>query len=126
MKKQIEIMTDKCPPAAGPYVQGLQFENLVFATQVGIGADGALVEGGIEAQTRQTMENIKAVLEAAGSSMEKVLKCTIYIANAEDKSGMNAVYSSYFTDPFPSRCCVQVAGMADGALVEMEVMAYIQ
>ena len=125
MKKQQEIFCDNVAEAAGPYVQGLTFGNFVYATQVGIDGTGALVAGGIQAQTRQTMENLRIVLEKAGSSMEKVLKCTIYIANAADKPGMNEIYQSYFTDPFPSRCCVQVAGMSDGALVEMQVEAYI-
>ena len=125
MKKQQEIFCKDVAEAAGPYVQGLKFGNFVYATQVGIDKDGNLVSGGIKAQTGQTMENIRLVLEDAGSSMDKVLKCTIYIANAEDKPGMNEVYQSYFTDPFPSRCCVQVAGMEGGALVEMQVEAYI-
>ncbi|WP_283674003.1 RidA family protein [Butyricicoccus sp. Marseille-Q5471] len=120
-----EIFCKDVAEAAGPYVQGLTFGSMVYATQVGIDRDGALVGGGIEAQTRQTMENLRLVLEQAGSSMDKVLKCTIYIANAADKPGMNAVYQTYFSDPFPSRCCVQVAGMEGGALVEMQVEAYI-
>ena len=125
MKKQCEIVSKAVAEAAGPYVQGLRYGNFVYVTQVGIDRMGNLVEGGIEAQTKQTMENIRLVLEEAGSSMDHVLKCTIYIARAEDKPGMNEVYRSYFTDPFPARCCVQVAGMEGGALVEMQVEAYI-
>ncbi len=122
MKK--EIICSEVAQAAGPYVQGLTYNGMVYCTQVGIDKSGNLVEGGISAQTKQTMENIRLVLEEAGSCMENVLKCTIYIANPEDKPGMNEVYKSYFKDPFPARCCV-IAGMEGGALVEMQVEAFI-
>lgn len=124
MKKE-EIFCPECAEAAGPYVQGLKYGQFVFATQIGIDKEGYLAKGGIEAQTKQAMENLKMILETAGSDMKNILKCTIYIADAADKPGMNRIYQSYFSDPFPARCCVQIAGMSDGALVEMEVVAYI-
>ena len=118
-----EISIESCALAQGPYVQGLDYNGMIYASQIGIDKDGNLVEGGIKAQTKQIMENFKAILESEGSSMDKVIQCNIYIVNMEDAPAMNEVYASYFTKPYPSRCCVQVAGMSGGAVVEMSLTA---
>ena len=118
-----EISIESCALAQGPYVQGLVYNGMIYASQIGIDKDGNLVEGGIRAQTKQIMDNFKAILESEGSSMDKIIQCTIYIVNMEDAPAMNEVYASYFTNPYPSRCCVQVAGMSDGAVVEMSLTA---
>lgn len=121
MKREISI--DSCAIAKGPYVQGLVVDDRIYASQIGIDKDGNLVEGGIKAQTKQIMENFKAILESEGSSLDKVIQCNIYIVNMDDAPLMNEVYASYFTKPYPSRCCVKVAGMSDGAVVEMSLIA---
>ncbi|MCH3964447.1 MAG: Rid family hydrolase [Clostridium sp.] len=121
MKKEISI--ESCALAQGPYVQGLVYNNMIYASQIGIDKYGNLAKGGIQQQTRQIMENFKLILESQGSGMDKVIQCTIYIVNMEDVQLMNRIYSEYFTKPYPSRCCVQVAGMSDGALVEMSLVA---
>lgn len=121
MKKEISI--ESCAMAQGPYVQGLVYNNMIYASQIGIDKYGNLAKGGIQQQTRQIMENFKLILESQGSGMDKVIQCTIYIVNMEDAQLMNRIYSEYFTKPYPSRCCVQVAGMSDGALVEMSLVA---
>lgn len=121
MKKEISI--DECALAQGPYVQGLIYNGMIYASQIGIDKNGKLVEGGIKQQTKQIMDNFKLILESQGSSMDKVVQCNIYVVNMEDAQFMNEVYSEYFTKPYPSRCCVQVAGMSDGALVEMSLVA---
>ncbi len=118
-----EISIESCALAQGPYVEGLVYNGMIYASQIGIDKDGNLVEGGIRAQTKQIMDNFKAILESEGSSMDKIIQCTIYIVNMEDAPAMNEVYASYFTKPYPSRCCVQVAGMSDGAVVEMSLTA---
>lgn len=118
-----EISIESCALEQGPYVQGLVYNGMIYASQIGIDKDGNLVEGGIRAQTKQIMDNFKAILESEGSSMDKIIQCTIYIVNMEDAPAMNEVYASYFTKPYPSRCCVQVAGMSDGAVVEMSLTA---
>jgi len=85
-------------------------------------ATGKLAEG-IEEQTRRALENLKAVLEAAGSGMDQVLKVTVFLANMDDFAAMNDVYSSYFHEPFPARSAVEVARLPKGALVEIEAVA---
>ena len=118
-----EILIDSISKAQGPYVQGLVSNNRIYSSQLGLDPEGNLVEGGITNQTRQTMDNFKAVLEAEGMSMDDIVQCTIYIADINYIPQMNEVYIQYFQKPLPSRCCVQVAGMAGGALVEMSIIA---
>lgn len=121
MKREISI--DSCALAQGPYVQGLVYNGMIYSSQIGIDKDGNLVDGGVKEQTKQIMENFKLILESEGSSMDKIIQCNIYIVNMEDAPLMNEVYASYFTKPYPSRCCVQVAGMSGGAVVEMSLVA---
>jgi 2-iminobutanoate/2-iminopropanoate deaminase len=119
------IATEHSPKAIGPYSQAIRYGGLVHsAGQIALDpATGQLVEGGIEAQTRQVMQNLKAILEAAGASLDSVLKTTVFMADLNDFAKMNAVYGEYFTQAPPARSTVQVAGLPRGALVEIECVA---
>jgi 2-iminobutanoate/2-iminopropanoate deaminase len=121
-----KISTDRAPAAIGPYSQGIRAGNLVYtAGQVGLDPQtGKLVEGGIAEQTRRALENIKAVLEAAGTSLDRVVKSTVFLTDMGNFAAMNQVYKQYFgeADP-PARTTVQVAGLPLGALVEIECIA---
>jgi 2-iminobutanoate/2-iminopropanoate deaminase len=119
------IATEDSPKAIGPYSQAIHYGDLVFpAGQIALDpATGQLVEGGIEAQTRRVMENLKGILEAAGSSLERVLKTTVFMVDLNDFGKMNAIYGEYFTQAPPARSTVQVAALPRGALVEIECIA---
>lgn len=118
------ITTPKAPAAIGPYSQGIDAGSLVFASgQLPLNpADGAMPSDPA-AQARQSMENLKAVLEAAGSSLEKAVKVTIFLQNLEHFGAVNEVYASFFSGVFPARSCVQVARLPKDALVEIEAIA---
>lgn len=119
------INTPQAPAAIGPYSQAVQVGNLVFTSgQIPIDpATGTLVQGGIKEQTRRSLANVKAILEAAGLSMDKVVKTTVYMADMNHFVDMNAVYAEYFSDPCPARSAVAVKTLPKGALVEIEVVA---
>lgn len=123
MKKVIS--TTKAPSAIGPYSQAIQCGNLVFTSgQIPIDpATGVFVEGGIKEQTRQSLLNVKAVLEEAGLTMGHVVKTTVFMADMNDFADMNAVYAEFFTEPYPARSAVAVKTLPKGALVEIEVVA---
>ena len=125
MKKVIS--TPKAPAAIGPYAQANIIGNLVITSgQIPIDpATGNLVEGDIEVQTRQVFANLKAVLEAAGSSLDKIVKTTCFMDNMNDFAKMNEVYASFFSGDYPSRSAVEVAKLPKGALIEIEVIAYL-
>jgi 2-iminobutanoate/2-iminopropanoate deaminase len=127
MTKKI-IATDKAPAAVGPYSQGVQVGNLIFtAGQGGLDpATGRLVEGGIEAQTQQTLENLSAILRAAGSSLFQAVKTTVFLQDIADFQTMNRVYAQFFGDQPPARSTVQVAALPLGALVEIEAVAVVE
>lgn len=118
------IHTDNAPAAIGPYVQAKVAGNLVYSSgQIPIDpATGNLVSGGIEEQTKRVCENLKAVLEAAGSSLTKVVKTNCYLKDIGDFAAFNAVYAEYFTEK-PARSCVGGLQIPKGALVEVEVIA---
>ena len=127
MTKEI-IMTDKAPAAIGPYSQAVKFGNMVF-TSGALGVDpvtGAFAEGGIQAQAKQCLENLKAVLEASGSSLDKVLKATVFIKDMNDFPKVNEVYGQYFTKEQPGRSCVEVARLPKDALIEIEAIAFVE
>ena len=125
MGKQI-IKTDQVPAPVGPYSVATVFNGMVFtAGQVGIKAGEKILAEGIQAQTRQVLENIKAVLEAAGTSLDKVVKTTVFLDSMDDFAAMNEVYAEFFTENHPSRSAVEVARLPLGALVEIETIAYI-
>lgn len=122
---QIVIQTDNAPAAVGPYSQGIIANGMIFtAGQVAlVPGTGALAAGGIREQTRQVLENLTAVLAAGGSSLERVVKTTVFLQDLGDFAAMNEVYSTYFTGTRPARSTVQVARLPLGALVEIEVIA---
>jgi len=124
-KQRQVIATAGGPKAIGPYSQAIRYGGLVFpAGQIALDpATGQIVEGGIEAQTRQAMNNLKAILEAAGSSLERVLKTTVFLADMNDFARMNAVYGEFFAEAPPARSTVQAAALPRNALVEIECVA---
>jgi 2-iminobutanoate/2-iminopropanoate deaminase len=126
MSKNV-VSTTSAPGAVGPYSQAIKTESMVYtAGQVGlVPGTKSLIEGGIEAQTRQVLENLKAVLEAAGSSLDKAVKTTVFLKSMDDFAAMNSVYASYFTVNPPARSTVAVSGLPLGALVEIEVVALL-
>jgi 2-iminobutanoate/2-iminopropanoate deaminase len=119
------VKSDKAPAAIGPYSQAVLAEPFVFAAgQAGLDpATGALVAGGIEEQTRRVLDNLKAVLEAAGTSLDKAVKTTVFLTDMADFAAMNAVYAQYFKGDYPARSTVAVAGLPKGARVEIELIA---
>ena len=123
MKKVIS--TTKAPAAIGPYSQAIQVGNLVYTSgQIPIDhATGNFVEGGIKEQTRQSLTNVKAILEEAGLSMADVVKTTVFMADMNDFADMNSVYAEFFAEPYPARSAVAVKTLPKGALVEIEVVA---
>lgn len=124
MEKRV-VVTDKAPSPGGPYSQAVIAGDFVFvAGQVGIEPQrGQLVPGGIEAQTRQTLNNISAILEAAGSSLKQVVKTTVYLAHIEDFAAMNAAYKKFFPSQPPARATVGAGSLPAKALVEIDVVA---
>jgi 2-iminobutanoate/2-iminopropanoate deaminase len=124
MAKNI-IATRNAPGAIGPYSQGIKANGFVFASgQIGLDpATGEFVKGGITEQSRQVLLNVKNVLEAAGSGLDKVVKTTVFLKDINNFAAMNAVYSEFFKTDCPARSAVQVAALPKGALVEIEVIA---
>ncbi len=121
------IHSDSAPKAIGPYSQAIRVGDLIFAAgQTPIDpATGNLVEGDIETQTRRVLLNIKVVLEAAGSGLDKVVKTTVFMTNLGDFARMNAVYGEYFPANPPARSTVQVAALPKAAQVEIECVAVV-
>ena len=124
------VKTDKAPKAIGPYSQGIKAGDFVFtAGQAGVDpATGKLVEGGIAEQTRQTLKNVQAIVEAAGATMDRVIKCGVFLADMGDFQAMNAVYAEFFPpdkNP-PARTTVQAARLPLGALVEIDAVALLE
>ena len=124
MKKNI-IATTNAPAAIGPYSQAIDCGSLLITSgQIPIDpATGNLVEGDITAQTRQSLTNVKAILEAAGLTMDNVAKTTVFLAHMSDFAAMNAVYAEFFTEGnYPARSAVEVGALPKGALVEIETL----
>ncbi len=121
------VSSDKAPKALGPYSQAIRVGDFVFCSgQAGIDpATGQLVKGGIDAETRRVLENLSAVLEAAGSSLKQVTKTTVFLTNMDDFKTMNAIYAEHFGTPPPARSTVQVARLPAGACVEIEAIALV-
>ena len=121
------ISRQKAPAAIGPYSQAIQVGTLVYTSgQIPIDpATGSFVEGGIKEQTRQSLANVKAILEEAGLTMGNVVKTTVFMADMNDFADMNAVYAEFFAEPYPTRSAVAVKTLPKGALVEIEVVAEI-
>ena len=118
------VSTNKAPAAIGPYAQAQIVGNLVFCSgQIPVIPETGALAQGLEAQANQVFKNISALLEAAGSSISKVVKSTVFIKNMDDFGAINAIYAQYFTEPFPARSCVEVARLPKDVLLECEVIA---
>jgi len=122
------VVSGKAPKPIGPYSVGIVHGELVFASGM-LGLDpqtGELATGGVEAETRQSLQNVAAILEAAGSSMSLVLKTTVFLRDMADFARMNAVYAEFFRDQPPARSTVQVAALPKGGAVEIEAVAALR
>ena len=128
MSRRQAVATDNAPKAIGPYSQAVRAGNLLFVSgQVPIDpATGALIEGDIAAQTDRVMRNLSAILEAAGATMDHVVRCTVYLADMNDFAAMNDVYGSYFSQPAPARATIQAVRLPKDARVEIDVIASLQ
>ena len=121
------ISTDKAPAAIGPYSQAVRTGNLIFTSGM-IPIDPAtntLVEGGIDVQAVRAFENLKALLEEAGSGFDKVVKTVVFIKNMDDFAKVNEIYATYFTGSYPARSCVEVARLPKDVLIEIEAVAEV-
>ena len=127
MEKQI-INTIKAPAALGPYSQAVKVGNILYTSgQLAINATtGEFKNDDIKKATAQSLENVKAILEEAGTSLDKVVKTLVFLKDMNDFADMNEVYSQYFTSNPPARSCVEVAKLPKDALVEIEVIAIVQ
>jgi 2-iminobutanoate/2-iminopropanoate deaminase len=125
MPTRSAIIAPQAPKAIGPYSVAIQTDTFVFCSgQVGLDpASGELVAADVESQTRQALNNLKNVLDAAGTSLDKVVKTTVFLRDMADFPKMNAIYSEFFSSILPARSTVAVAGLPKGALVEIEVTA---
>jgi len=120
------IATDKAPAAIGPYSQGAQKGNLLFVSgQLPIDPLTGTMAQGIEAQTRQSLENVKAIIEEAGGTLGDVLKCTVFLKDMNEFAEMNKIYAEYFTENYPARAAVEVARLPKDANVEIEAIVMI-
>ena len=121
------VATKKAPAAIGPYAQANIYGNLVFTSgQIPLVPEtGVMVKGGIEEQTKQVFANLKAVLEEAGSGLDKIIKTTCFLKDMGDFAVVNEIYGGYFDGDYPSRSAIEVARLPKDALIEIEVIAYI-
>ena len=119
------IASDRAPQAIGPYSQAVRAGNQIYCSgQIPIDpATGSIIDGDISAQTRQVLTNLSQVLQAAGASLDHVVKTTVYLADMGDFAAMNAVYATFFTSPAPARSTVQAARLPRDARVEIDVIA---
>lgn len=121
------VQTSNAPAAIGPYSQGVVVNNLFYSSgQIPLTPEGVMVAGDIQAQTHQVFKNLKAVLEAAGASLETVVKATVFIKNMDEFAQLNEVYAEYFNVHKPARSTVEVARLPKDALVEIEVVALVK
>src|SRR3990170_457684 len=123
--KQV-IKTDRAPKPIGPYSAGVRSGDLVFtAGQIGLDPlTGEVVPGGIQAETRQVLRNLQGILEAAGSSLQDVVKTTVFLRDVNDFTQMNAIYAEFFSQDYPARSTVQVSALPKGVAVEVEAIAF--
>ncbi|MBN8436201.1 RidA family protein [Priestia flexa] len=123
----LQVQTKQAPQAIGPYSQGIVVNNLFYSSgQIPLRPDGTLVEGDIKTQTEQVFQNLKAVLEEAGASLNTVVKATVFIKDMDNFADLNEVYAQYFGDHKPARSCVEVARLPKDVLVEIEVVALVK
>ncbi len=124
MKKQIS--TDKAPAAIGPYSQAIAANGTLYVSgQIPVNPATGEVSSDISEQTKQSMENIKAILEEAGTDFSKVVRCGIFIKDMNDFAKINEVYGSYFSEPYPARATVEVARLPKDVLVEIDAIAIL-
>lgn len=124
MKKA--IVTDRAPKPVGPYSQAVQAGSFLFlAGQVPLTPEGKMIEGDIVEQARQVLNNLKAVLEKAGATMDQVVKTTIFLKDLGDFETVNRVYSEYFTEPYPARSTVEASKLPKGARLEIDAIAAV-
>lgn len=122
-----EIKTNQAPQALGPYSQGIIMGNMLFTSgQIGIDPASGEVAADVEGQARQTMKNVKAVVEAGGGKMSDVVKTTVFVKNMDDFARVNEIYAEFFTEPFPARSCVEVARLPKDLLVEVEALVELK
>ncbi|AIC96599.1 MULTISPECIES: RidA family protein [Shouchella] len=120
------VHTTNAPQAIGPYSQGMIVNNMFYSSgQIPLTADGELIKGTVEEQTHQVFHNLKAVLKEAGSSLDKVIKATVFIKDMNDFPRINEVYGEYFSEHKPARSCVEVARLPKDVLIEIEVIALV-
>lgn len=119
------VATKEAPQAIGPYSQAIKAGGFVFVSgQIPlVPATGEMVQGGIEVQTEQVLKNLAAILKAAGSSLDAVVKTTVYITNIADFAKVNEVYAKFFVKDCPARVCVEVSNLPKSALIEIDVIA---
>jgi 2-iminobutanoate/2-iminopropanoate deaminase len=119
------IATEQAPPAIGPYSQAIRAQGLIFTSgQIAIDpATAQIIASNVSAQTDRVLKNLSAILQASGSSLEKVLRCTVFLKNMEDFAAMNEVYGRYFQQEPPARSTVEVARLPKDVLIEIDVIA---
>lgn len=121
-----EIKTSNAPAAIGPYSQAIVVGNMLFTSgQIPIDPKTGEIPDGVEAQARQALTNVKNLIEAAGASIDNVVKTTVFIKNMDDFAKINEIYAQYFTEPFPARSCVEVARLPKDVLLEVETIVEI-
>lgn len=121
------VATTKAPAAIGPYAQGIKVNEIFYSSgQIPLTAQGELVDGDITVQTNQVFANLKAVLEAAGTTLDNVVKTTVFMSDMNDFNAMNEVYANHFGDHTPARSAVQVARLPKDVKVEIEVIAIVK
>ena len=118
------VKTDKAPGAIGPYSQGIDIGNLIFFSgQIPLNPETGEMPEGIEAQTKQALENVKGLLESQGLDFSHVVKTTVFLDNMDDFNTVNSIYAQYFVEPYPARSAVEVGRLPKGALIEVEIIA---
>lgn len=118
-----EVFTEKAPAAIGPYSQGIEAGNLLFVSgQIGINPETGEVAAGIEAQTKQVMENLKQILHQAGTDFTQVAKFTIYLSSMDDFATVNEIYGGYLQKPYPARATIEVSRLPKDVLVEIDAI----
>ena len=121
------ITANNAPAAVGPYVHAVKAGDIVYTSgQLGLDPETGVLKEGIVEQTKQSLMNLQEVLEAAGSSMENVIKTTVFVADMNDFATVNEIYASFFTGETPARSCVQVARLPKDGLVEIEAIAVVR
>lgn len=126
MKREI-ISTDKAPQAIGPYSQGIKMGDMIFTSgQIPLNPSTGELITEIKAATKQSLENVKAILEAAGSNLDKVIKVSVFLNDMNDFVRVNEVYAEYFKDNKPARSCVEVARLPKDSVIEIEAIATIE